>query len=170
VNRPAATAATATTPHIDEHAVTLLAGDRPAVVLAVATRRIAATLFRTDPPAAHELERAIDVVEDAIMAARAGSFDGRELVSAEPVVRLLARTAAARATFSRDTVEGWFQQLASASHGNPGALGDLPRDRVSAATLLIVREVMHHLGFDSLTLVERRGHRARQLPCSSFSR
>lgn len=53
-----------------------------------------------------------------------------------------------------EIVESWFQRLASASLGQPGALWGLPAGREAAATLLMLREFMHHRGYASIVAVE----------------
>ena len=45
---------------------------------------------------------------------------------------------------SLETVEDWFQRLASASLGQPAAMQGLPAGREAAASLLVLREIMHH--------------------------
>jgi hypothetical protein len=53
-----------------------------------------------------------------------------------------------------ETVEQWFQRLASASLGQPGAMQGLPSGREAAAALLVLREFMHHRGHASIFVVE----------------
>ena len=53
---------------------------------------------------------------------------------------------------SLETVEDWFQRLASASLGQPAAMQGLPAGREAAASLLVLREIMHHRGYTSVTL------------------
>jgi exopolyphosphatase/pppGpp-phosphohydrolase len=53
-----------------------------------------------------------------------------------------------------ETVEQWFQRLAAASLGQSGAMQGLPAGREAAATLLILREFMHHLDHRAITVVD----------------
>ena len=53
-----------------------------------------------------------------------------------------------------ETIEQWFQRLAAASLGRPGAMQGLPAGREAAATLLILREFMHHRGHSEITFVD----------------
>ena len=57
--------------------------------------------------------------------------------------------------------EQWFQRLASASLGQPRALQGLPAGREAAATLLVLREFMHHRGHASIVAVELPGAAAQ---------
>jgi hypothetical protein len=78
------------------------------------------------------------------------------LVLLGPLARQLAQVAGATAggssNVSIETVEGLFQRLASESLGNPAARRGLPSGNVFVAGVLILREFMHHLGFESITL------------------
>ena len=59
------------------------------------------------------------------------------------------------ASLSREAVEVLFQQLASIALGRTSS-GEAPvADREMAAALLVMRECMHHLGFEWI-----RGERA----------
>lgn len=128
--------------------------DRPVASLPLDAASIAQGFFHHDPPRPVELERAIDVIEDALMAIapQVGSPD--RFVSDDPV---LLRLPGARAGTTLDAaqVEALFQRLASASLGHPSAAAGLPAGREAAATLLLLRETMHHLGVGVLQLEGR---------------
>ena len=53
-----------------------------------------------------------------------------------------------------DAMERLFNRLAAVSAGRPAAQEGLPDDPAFAGTLLVLRELMHHLPFASLVLVE----------------
>ena len=108
--------------------------------------------FRRDQPSPLELENAIAAIEDEI--ARAGSS-----VAADPVVSTAEETIrdiALAAGIARSdemvltiaAVENSFERLTRA----PG----IPGDRRFAATLVILREVMHHLGIGSVVIAAPR--------------
>jgi hypothetical protein len=96
-----------------------------------------------------ELERAIDHVEDELMRALAWSGERCTLVTDHPFVCALAK---AGESLSLETVEALFQRLASGSLGRSSALKGLPPGREAAATLLILRELMHHLKFNQVVV------------------
>jgi exopolyphosphatase/pppGpp-phosphohydrolase len=150
------TAAGTTLLHIGAEHTEVLSGhaERPEVTfrLAIGAQRTAAAFFRHEPPASHELEQAIDTVEDEVMRARTLRVDGTELVSTAAGLGEWARFASPAMTL--ETVEALFQRLASASLGHAGALAGLPAGREAAATLLILREFMHHLGYPAITVVD----------------
>ena len=131
-------------------------GDQPDTErhLDVGTARIAKDFFRHDPPTAQELERAIDVTEDAIMQLGRPADVRAPLLSTSRALRPWA--ALSGPTMTIELVEQWFQRLASASLGQPAAMQGLPSGREAAATLLLLREFLHHRGHASIVFVEPR--------------
>ena len=150
-------ATTATTLlHIgDEYLVVLSGhGDKPETVrrLDLGTARIARDYFHHDPPTSREIERAIDFAEDEIMRLGMPADVTTTLWSTAPTLR--AWGVVSGPTMTIEIVEQWFQRLASASLGHPSALQGLPLGREAAATLLVLREFMHHQGHASIVAVE----------------
>lgn len=134
--------------------MTTLSSDGGGVVdLGPSPAALAETCFRQGQPTAVELERAIDIVEDALMAARVARSPGAGLTTSEPNLRQLPGLEAVGATLSRDAVEALFQQLASIALGMPAPQGSRLTDRDTAAALLILRECMHHLDLASVRVV-----------------
>lgn len=117
--------------------------------LDLGTDSTARLFFRSDLPRPQELERAIDHVEDELMHAVAWSGEITTLATEHPLVRGLAHNGP---VLQRDSVEASFQRLASGALGDPSALRGLPTGREAAATLLILRELMHHLGFNQVVV------------------
>jgi hypothetical protein len=112
-----------------------------------------ARLFRHELPAPREIEHAIDVVEEELMRVPPVLRGPGELASDDAGLRAWAATGAD--SLALDAVEALFQRLASAALGQPAAMHGLRRGRDAAATLLIVREMMHHLGYPAV--IVRRG-------------
>lgn len=142
----------------DEHLVVLSGqGDKPETVhrLDLGAARIARDYFHHDPPTSREIERAIDFAEDEIMRLGRPVDATTTLWSTAPALR--AWGAVSGPTMTIEIVEQWFQRLASASLGHPGALQGLPSGREAAATLLVLREFMHHRGHTSIVAVEPTG-------------
>ena len=149
--------------HIGDEDLAVLSGqgDKPDAVqrIALGAARVARDFFHHDPPTSREIERAIDFVEDEIMRL------GRPAALATTVwgtgLALQAWAAVAGSTMTIELVEQWFQRLASASLGQPRALQGLPAGREAAATLLVLREFMHHRGHASIVAVELPGAAAQ---------
>lgn len=108
--------------------------------------------FRRDPPSALELEQAIMVVEDVLMplAARIPPHETVMLHSPYPLAGALGSQ-----ELSRESVEQLFGQFAAMVEGDPLAAANLPKARHFAATLLILREWMHHLDARRVVLIDR---------------
>ena len=130
-------------------------GGKPETVrrLALGAARIARDYFHHDPPTSREIERAIDFAEDEIMRLGRPADVTPTLWSTAPALR--AWGAVSGPTMTIEIVEQWFQRLASASLGQPGALQGLPAGREAAATLLVLREFMHHRGHTAIVVVGR---------------
>jgi exopolyphosphatase/pppGpp-phosphohydrolase len=113
--------------------------------------RIASEYFQHDPPTSREIERAIDFAEDEIMRLGSPADVATTLWSTASTLRAWA--AVSGPTMTIEIVEQWFQRLASVSLGQPGAMHGLPSGREAAATLLVLREFMHHQGHTSIAAV-----------------
>jgi exopolyphosphatase/pppGpp-phosphohydrolase len=119
--------------------------------LDIGPARIANQYFHHDPPMSQEVERAIDFVEDEIMRLGRPEQPAPLLWSASPVLRAWGAVAGPHMII--ESVETWFQRLASVSLGQPGAMAGLPEGREAAAVLLVLREFMHHRGHASITVL-----------------
>jgi hypothetical protein len=139
---------------IEGQCTTLARRMEPEVVVAVGVRHVAEGLFRHDPPTALEIEQAIDRVEDALTASGLHHAARGDLLARQPELHVLLGLHVAGDRVTRDEVEARFQQFASASLGVPGLSQGLPADRAAAAVLLILRESMHHLGYDGVVRVD----------------
>ena len=143
--------------HIGARATVIAWGTGPApqaVSLAMGHERTAREHFRHDLPTPGELEVAIMAVEDELMRVHRQIPQGLPLWSLDAQVRTVADAAglppeAVRLT--RDTVEHTFNRLVAVSQGRPATQEGLPLQAGFAASLLILRELMHHLGFEAIT-------------------
>lgn len=128
------------------------------LTLEIGTERTAQAFFRHNPPSALELETAIAAVEDAIMPVLRQLPLGLVLHSCDAAVREIAQLAGVpdspRMELSIEAMEACFDRLAAVILGRPSTQDDLPPDTGFAATLLILRELMHHLGFAHIYWVQ----------------
>jgi hypothetical protein len=138
---------------------TTLASARRTDVLTVGWRRTADDWFvrRSGVPTAAELEQAIMAVEDEIARVARRGDASSPLVSDDTALVELARLAGVGGALPLRVdvaaVENIFERLARVAQGGPLAASGLPdgeAGRAFAARLLIVRELMHHLGFATL--------------------
>jgi hypothetical protein len=106
--------------------------------------------WRQARPDPLQLELAIEEIEEALMAERLAHSDHGELVTSDPLLRTLPGLQGAGDRLSLADVELLFDQLAAASRP-AGAQVAACASGASAAALLILRECMHHLGFQFIT-------------------
>lgn len=145
--------------HIGERQTSVtLAADAQAgemLTLPLGFASIAAAFFRHDPPSEAEMENAIQAVEDVVMPLHRRIDPASALRSADPALREIALLAgvapAPDMALGVDAMERVFDRLAAVVTGSTAARQGIPAGREFAATLLILREFMHHLKFASIT-------------------
>ncbi|MDO8279004.1 MAG: hypothetical protein Q7T63_12860 [Burkholderiaceae bacterium] len=154
--------------HIGEQCTEVAAGRgaHPAATLRldIGARKTATEFLHHSPPTPLEMEYSIAAVEDEVMRALPLREAGAELVCQDAWVAGISRLSGvppgSSATLSLDAMERTFLRLAAVSEGRPIAQDGLPDKPEFAATLLILREFMHHLRFASLTVVDAAGQAA----------
>ena len=110
--------------------------------------------LRHEPPTAYELEAAIADIEDALMPIIPMLPEHRYLVTSEPAISQIAKAAGIddgeQIDLAMETVELLYTRLADLAYGTPLARLGVPGNRLFAATVLFLRELMHHAGFDAV--------------------
>jgi exopolyphosphatase/pppGpp-phosphohydrolase len=126
------------------------------LVLAIGSQHIAQHFFRHQPPTALEVENAIQTVEDEVVRARALVPADTEIFCADAGARAIATVAGVAPTgaqtLSLEQVEHTFNRWVHLVEGRPQSQDALPADPAFAATLLILREFMHHLQIPAVHL------------------
>jgi exopolyphosphatase/pppGpp-phosphohydrolase len=148
--------------HIGAEETVLVAGDSldvPATLtMAIGAQRTAREFFKRSVPSPLELENAIATVEDEVMRARALVQARPRLYTMDTAIRSIAIlsgvTAGAAMELSIDALERTFDRLTAVVLGRPASHEGLPEDKLFAATLLILRELMHHLQFAAIHYVD----------------
>lgn len=124
------------------------------LTLEIGASRTSSDFFKHNPPSPLEIENAIMVVEDEVTRARAVAQGSAALYSTDERVndmtRMVRSTQAPPINLTIEEVERLFDQFAARSEGRPASQVDIPDDPRFAATLLILREFMHHLNFDTI--------------------
>lgn len=149
-----------TTLRIGSTQTTLASGDGPQArllrSLPIGARATAALCFAQQPPTSAELEAAIARVEDAVMPVRALLPEASMLFTADAGIRQVALAAGLEAQpemqLTLDAVERTFERLVAWTEGRLAGQDDLPQEPAFAATLLILRETMQHLGFSAVVV------------------
>jgi len=122
--------------------------------LPMGSERTAREYFKTTPPTPMAMEHAIQVVEDVVMPLSADIPRAALLFSADTTLRTIALLAGVEQTepmrLTLEAMERLFNRLSAMVEGSPAAHQGLPESNTFAATLLILREFMHHLQFGQI--------------------
>ncbi|MGE5384850.1 MAG: hypothetical protein ACM3SV_03080 [Betaproteobacteria bacterium] len=141
----------------EEAAIAAGSGHEPELVflLDLGAQSTARTWFIHTPPTPLEMENAIAAVEDEIMRIRTLIPGGAALWTADAALREVAALSgiapAGEMILSLEATERTFDRLASVVLGSPASRAGLPENAEFAASLLILREFMHHLRFSEIT-------------------
>jgi exopolyphosphatase/pppGpp-phosphohydrolase len=106
------------------------------------------------------LEHAIEWTEDQIQAARTNIPAGAQLVTSEDDLRELAWVSGVSPSphmvLHVEAVEATFSRLVMQAFGQAPHQEALPRSARFFATVVFIRELMHHLHFPQIHVVDRR--------------
>lgn len=120
-------------------------------VFRIGANNLANNYFKHNPPTPSETEEGIMIVEDEIMPFHKKLTPGTTLYSddsdLETVLALAHPNSKDPKTLNRTDVEVLFGRLSAIIAERPASMDILPTDNEFAARLLIIREVLHHLGF-----------------------
>lgn len=130
---------------------------RAMLALAIGSRRTAHEHFKHSPPGSLELENAIVTVEDEITRAQRLMLPQSRLYTTDAAAREIALLSGVgegpQMQLYVDALERSFERLASVALGRPASHEGLPAANRFAATLLILREFVHHMQFSSITVL-----------------
>jgi hypothetical protein len=107
------------------------------------------------------LERAIEWTEDRIQAAKIPVPEGAQLFTREADLHALVKASGVDANspvLHVDAVEQTFSRLVMQSMGQAAPQDSLPDTARFFATVVFVRELMHHLHFPQIHLLNRLDH------------
>ena len=126
-------------------------------VFDIGTEKTAREFFLHNPPTAGEVENAIQVVEDEVMPLHKLLAANSNLYTLDTSIGEIAQQTVFSESeqgmiLARTDMEQVFNRLAAIISGRPASQDILPTTNSFAATLLILREVMHHLGFMNITI------------------
>lgn len=144
--------------HIGETQTVLTSGSpmtgNTRLVMPLGTIQTGHRHFKHEPPTALEIEHAIEVIEDELFRIRESVANDLTLYTADEAIRQIARASGiddhGELVLHRDRVEQMFDRLSALAMGRPITQDVIPTNPEFAATLLILREFMHHLQFSSI--------------------
>ena len=146
--------------HLQEDLIRLQAGQTTNISLPLSLSSLLEAGLQRFPPSELALEQAIAATEDALMQwIPALRMDPSEVLeSSDPVLALLPGVLAyppqAICELDIEEVERAFNQLAQVAAGMPAKNLDIPDRADFVAALVVVRELMHHVGWQQLRLLE----------------
>jgi hypothetical protein len=123
--------------------------------MAIGHATMEALFFKNGRIDAAQLERAIEWTEDRIQAARIPVPKGAQLFTQDADVHALAKAsgvAAGSPVLHVDAVEQAFSRLVMQAMGQAAPQDALPATARFFATVVFVRELMHHLHFPHIQL------------------
>jgi len=131
-------------------------GAERVLTLYLGAQKITRDYFHHNPPTPDEMETAIMVVEDEISRIRDDIPAGARPFSNDPqllnIALLAGVTPGESLELSLAAMERMFDRLARVINGRPARFEGLPNEGDFAATLLILREFMHHLAFEQIVI------------------
>jgi hypothetical protein len=135
--------------HVEPDCTVFMDGAREVFRLRVSPTTLADRHWPSGLPSPLQLERAIDDVEVAIEQTRLSYAERGALLATDSLRRQLPQwTGTTR--FGKDDVEVMFSRLVASSSSRLSMAANTEFSGESAAALLLLREVMHHLGFSAV--------------------
>ena len=129
------------------------------IILKIGYQKTAREFFWHHPPTPLEIETAINMVEDEIIPLHTKVDSSSILVTTDSTIEQIALLAgiAKRSVMmmSLDAMEQVFNRFADIVSGRPVSQDTLPDSLEFAATLLILREWMHHLRFEYIIILRQ---------------
>lgn len=144
--------------HMDQSHISLQPAGAEAIVLPLSLDGLLEAGLQNFPPSELALERAIALTEDALMphVTVLRSYPLEVLIAADETLAalpsLLGRMDTGSLQLGIDDVERGFSQVAQVAAGMPAHAMGLPAQPRFVAALLVVRELMHHVGWKQLQL------------------
>lgn len=128
------------------------------VSLSIGYKLVSDRFFRDFPPTYEDIDRAINFTEDRVVPYQS-LFDGESVLTthdgfAMQIAELAFNTTKGNNWISvpRNELENVFNRFADIVKGLPPSQDLIPEDNKFVAYLLILREIMHHLKFETLTV------------------
>ncbi len=115
---------------------------------------ISSKFFKSSMLTEAETEYAINYIEDHLMSNKEFINHQETLESkSKSIADVLSKNGLLQGEHSRKTIEDLFNNYARIVMGTPSTLMDIEITKDDFATLLVLREVMHHLNFESISIL-----------------
>jgi hypothetical protein len=125
------------------------------ISLSIGYEIVASKYFKHEIPSVDEIDYAINNIEDELMSNKLLINQNSELVCADKMLReILKQDFGSKSSYSRTEVETLFSKYAAVSMGEPLSRYNLNLSRDVFAKILLLREIMHHLFFEKINMVD----------------
>jgi len=115
---------------------------------------VTSKFFKSSMPTEAETEYAINFIEDHLMSNKEFINHQEILVSqSKSLADVLSKNGLLQGEHSRKTIEDLFNNYARIVMGTPSTLIDIEITKEDFAALLVLREVLHHLNFESIDII-----------------
>jgi len=136
---------------------TILATADSVLSLPIGADKTGSQFFHHTPPTPDEFEHAINTIEDELAGIQKRIDATSALHTRDAAIRDIGRLAVGgdqhEIALTRDSMEALFSRVAALSMGRSAVIDQLQANPSFSARLLILREVMFHLGFTIITIV-----------------
>lgn len=127
---------------------------RNEIIINIGFQKIAKNYFKRSIPSESEVEYAINYIEDELMRFKELINNGEVLFSNNEIIMdIFSSQNSDKNEYSRQTIENLFTKYANLSMNNLNISTNLDITHEKYAILLILREIMHHLDFEKIYLV-----------------
>jgi hypothetical protein len=121
------------------------------IYLPIGYEQIAAQYFEHNIPTVAEVDYAINVIEDELMSNKSLISNNAMLICSDKIlIDILTQNIELKNIFTRQEIEDLFSKYANVSMGEPLSRYNLDINPNNYATMLILREIMHHLNYKEL--------------------
>lgn len=126
-------------------------GIQSTITLPIGSEQMVRKYLKHEIPTEAETEYAINYIEDELMSKKELKNQGEVLVYNDPDVHeILQKNGMEGNSISRKTIESIFTEYAYIVMGRPASLGITEFNALDFATLLLLREITHHLNFEEI--------------------
>lgn len=126
-------------------------------VLNIGYLRIITSYLKRPIPKEDEIENAINHIEDELMRFKELVNEGEELFTRnEILIDILKSHKGEETEYSRQKIEDLFTQYVLLSMGQAPVYNKLEMNHEQYAVVLVLREIMHHLNFGTIHIVNKQ--------------
>ncbi len=124
------------------------------IALKIGYEFISGAYFKQDIPNEVEIEYAINYIEDELMSKKELINNGEKLVSVDKsLIEFFNKNGEVKSIYTQRNIEDIFGKYASIVMGEPLSRNNMVVNREDIAIILVLREIVHHLNFMELYLI-----------------